>query len=238
MSWKTDRCTDRRPMRAIGSMALVLMALVLMACGGGDEEAGNAVASADGVVSVVLPDDFDSAEVAVTIVESLAEPLLAAQQTGLTVHQYELGPDGQQFDQPVTVSFRLDVAALGLDPGQMPFAVMMSGDSDGSFDAYDEVDISLDSKSPMEYSLWLNIEGPSFEAEFSCRHGTGEDAPEGYQDPETLTRSVSLLMLDIDWDEHRTLTGDGTSGSGNWRLVNSSVVGSIRETSYTFSVVR
>lgn len=94
------------------------------------------------------------------------------------------------------------------------------------------------SNSPMEYRLWINIEGPSFEAEFSCRHGTGEDAPEGYQDPETLKRSVSLLMLATDWDEHRRLTGDGASGSGNWTLVNSSVVGSIRETSYTFSVVR
>ena len=93
------------------------------------------------------------------------------------------------------------------------------------------------SKSPMEYSLWIYVDGPSYQAEYSCRAGTGPDAPEGYQDPETKTRSVNLQVLVIDLEEHRVLS-DALSGSGTWRVTTSAPNGAIRETTYTLTVVR
>lgn len=89
--------------------------------------------------------------------------------------------------------------------------------------------------SPNGYTAYISIGGPEYEAEWSCRAGTGEDAPEGYQDPETRTGNVNLILLDIEEEEGATLSADGTSATGTWVRENTSNPGAIRESSYTLA---
>lgn len=96
--------------------------------------------------------------------------------------------------------------------------------------------VSVDTTtSPSSYTAYVSISGPEYEAEWSCRAGTGDDAPEGYQDPEIRTRSVDLIMLDIEEEDRATLSADGASASGTWVWENTSNPGAIRESAYTLT---
>lgn len=112
------------------------------------------------------------------------------------------------------------------DPITFMVTPEMAGTSGVSFDT---------TTSPNGYTARISISTPEYEAEWSCRAGTGEDAPEGYQDPETRTRSANLILLDIEEEDGATLSADGTSASGTWIWENTSNPGAIRESSYTLT---
>ncbi len=150
--------------------------------------------------------------------------------------------DFQNPTTPHLVSYSVVGGTVSVDPGYQDHFCLVIADT-VTFDVTPSVagfsELVIDtSKTPMEYSLFINVDGPEYEAEFSCIHGSGADAPPGYQDPETLTRSVNLVMLDIGLDEHSTLSGDGTSGSGTWVKENRSDPGSIRVTNFTLGIAR
>jgi hypothetical protein len=123
----------------------VVLVLVAAACGGGsggNEEPGTegrVVASSDGVVEIAVPDGVATdVDLTITPVDNLSEPIAAAASDGLIAREYDLGPDGTEFAEPVTVTFHLDAGDLGLAPGELPFAVLVSG-SDGEFEGYEDV---------------------------------------------------------------------------------------------------
>lgn len=104
------------------------------------------VASADGIVTVEVPAGAAPGGIAVTV--DAGDPGSLPQElrdSGLPVFVYELGPDGTQFAEPVTVTFRIPAALAGFDPAVgMPLAVLASRSGDELLDPYESVDISLD----------------------------------------------------------------------------------------------
>ena len=143
----------------------IAFVLVVSACGGGDSggdtattgvsedtpateasPVGVSVTSSDGIVTVEVP--AGAAPEGVTVTVDAGDPGSLPQQlldTGLPVFVYELGPDGTQFSEPVTVTFRIPAALAEFDPAVgMPLAVLASRSGDGLLDLYGSVDISLD----------------------------------------------------------------------------------------------
>ena len=91
---------------------------------------------------------------------------------------------------------------------------------------------------PFQFESFINTSGPTFEAQYACRAGTGRDAPEGYGEPEPRTRSADVLWLSIDEDDNRTVAPGATSFSGQIVVENRARPGSIRTTDYTFTRIK
>ncbi len=120
---------SRRAGRGVGVGLVLLFAVA--ACGGGeDETAPVVVRSADGVVTVTAASGA-SPDISITAVTELPELLAEAEAEGLQVIQYELGPDGQEFEEPVRIEFRLHHESLGLDVGVLPVASVVGREKSG-----------------------------------------------------------------------------------------------------------
>ena len=44
---------------------------------------------------------------------------------GFTVLEYDLSPDGQEFEEPVTITFTVNRATLGLEKGALPRCALL-----------------------------------------------------------------------------------------------------------------
>ena len=143
---------------------MIAFALVASACGGSDSSGdtvtpvepdsaaagaspeGGSVTSSDGMVTVEVPAGAAPDGITVTVdvgdSGSLPQQLL---DSGLPVFVYELGPDGTQFAEPVTVTFRIPAALAGFDRAVgMPLAVLASRSGDELLNVYTSVNVSLD----------------------------------------------------------------------------------------------
>jgi len=110
-------------------------ALLLGACGGGDDGV-TSFASDDGVVSVdvppgAAPDDFKGS---VSQSDASALGIDVSDVDGVLL-VYELGPDGTEFGEPVTVTFRISSVLGGFDPEMgLPLSLVVIEDADGGYE--------------------------------------------------------------------------------------------------------
>ena len=137
--------------RTVGWLMAVLMATLLVACGGGDGGEDDEIAveveategfvvlgaSRDGVLKVEAPLGSSAIGVEVTVEKiedgrAAADPLFEGLVGGIV--EYELGPDGQEFDEPVLVSITSSAAELGLDANQVPLPLLGVSHADGAFE--------------------------------------------------------------------------------------------------------
>jgi hypothetical protein len=142
--------------RLIPSLAVALslsIALFVVACGGGGSEddgdgsfAGTTVRSEDGRLTVQVPEGAapDGVEVEIALIEDDDLPAELRDIEGLGVAGYELSPDGAEFSEPLTVTFRLDPAELGLDllEGAVPLGLLLTRDAAGEFEGLEDAVLS------------------------------------------------------------------------------------------------
>lgn len=104
-----------------------------------DVEAGMVVigASDDGVLTIEAPAGSDGSNVEVTVSPLDVTGLFEAGE----VLGYELGPDGQTFDEPVTIRFRLDASDLGLEDGDLPLVSVLSTEDRIDFEPLEIVEV-------------------------------------------------------------------------------------------------
>ena len=125
---------------------LVVLAVLGASCGTGDDPTGESVTSSDGIVTVEVP--AGAAPEGVTVTVDVGDPGSLPQElrdSGLPIFVYELGPDGTQFAEPVTVRFRIPAALAGFDAAAgMPMALLAGRSGDAPLDLYASVDVSLD----------------------------------------------------------------------------------------------
>lgn len=126
---------DGRASRGWLWAGFLVFALLLGACGGGDDGVAS-FASDDGVVSVdvpsgAAPDGFSGSV-------SLSDPsALGLEMSDLesVVLVYELGPDGTEFGEPVTVTFRITSSIGNFDPALgLPISLVGIEDGVGGFE--------------------------------------------------------------------------------------------------------
>ena len=130
---------------AFGAVAAV--AVVLGACGGGGDDdggggesfEGETVRSEDGRLTVQVPEGAaaDGVEVTIALIEDGDLPAELRDSDEFGVVGYELSPDGAEFSEPLTVTFRLDPAELGLDlpKGGVPLGLLLTRDAAGEFES-------------------------------------------------------------------------------------------------------
>ena len=126
--------------------------MVIAACGGGDADDpsfdGTTVRSDDGVLTVQVPTGAaaDGVEVSIRLIEEgdLPAGLRDADQDAVTIVGYELGPDGAEFSEPVTVTFRLDPSEYGLDlpEGAVPPALLLTENAAGELERIECAQVS------------------------------------------------------------------------------------------------
>lgn len=126
------------------SAVAVAFALLVAACGGGDDASaieGETVRSADGVLTVEVPPGAAADDVAVEIALIAEDDIPAALQSAdSVVIGYELSPDGSEFSEPLVITFRLDPTDLGveLDDGAVPFGLLLTQDAAGEFEGIED----------------------------------------------------------------------------------------------------
>lgn len=102
------------------------------------------ITSDDGDLFITLPGDI-AAELGVSVRRldsSELPPEVAGGDNLDSVKVYELQPDGATFDEPVTVTRRLDVAAfdfLDLGPNDVPFLTALNRTSSGTYGLLDDL---------------------------------------------------------------------------------------------------
>ena len=111
--------------------------------------ADGTVRSGDGVLTVEVPAGAaaNGVEIAVTrIAGGELPPELQGADAVAVVLGYELGPDGAQFSAPVTLTFRLDPAAHGLDlpVGAVPLALLLTENGDGDLEGIEGAEVSYE----------------------------------------------------------------------------------------------
>lgn len=121
------------------------LALLLAACGGGDAEQ-TMFASDDGVVSVEVPPgaapDGFSGTVSKSDLPALGVDISDVESVFLV---YDLGPDDTEFDEPVTVTFRVSAALGGFDPNLgLPLSLVVIEDGAGGFEPLGSMTSFLD----------------------------------------------------------------------------------------------
>lgn len=97
--------------------------------------------------------------------------------------------------------------------------------------------VSIDtSTSPQTFTAFVNIQGPEYTGTQECRAGTGDDAPEGFQEPEDIRQGTDLLLLNIEDDDARQLDNQGNSYSGSWYDESpQNPTGSLTEVTFTLT---
>ena len=139
--------------RWLGFVAIATGGLVLSACGGGGGEGAGSdgsvvlASSPDGVVTVSAAPDSGAAgiELAVDLVGEPSPTTTDLAAAGFQVFEYDLSPSGQQFEEPVTVTFTLDRSTLGIEEGEWPEVVLVSGSPGGDvYKLYDAIDLTVD----------------------------------------------------------------------------------------------
>ncbi len=139
--------------RWLGFVAVATGGLVLSACGGGGGEGAGSegsvvlASSPDGVVTVSAAPDSGAAgiELAVDVVGEPSPATTELAAAGFQVFEYDLSPSGQQFEEPVTVTFTLDRSTLGIEEGEWPEVVLVSGSPGGDvYELYDAIDLTVD----------------------------------------------------------------------------------------------
>ncbi len=89
---------------------------------------------------------------------------------------------------------------------------------------------------PVEYSIFLDTDGPQLDALYTCRGGRGPCCGgDTYDEEIPRTIDADLLWFTIGRDEHRTVSADGRTISGMWRKANTVSPGAIREATYTIT---
>jgi hypothetical protein len=138
--------------RWLGFVAIATGGLVLSACGGGGGEGAGSdgsvvlASSPDGVVTVSAAPDSGAAgiELAVDVVGEPSPTTTELAAAGFQVFEYDLSPSGQQFEEPVTVTFTLDRSTLGIEEGEWPEVVLVSGSPGGDvYELYDAIDLTV-----------------------------------------------------------------------------------------------
>ena len=136
-------------MSSVAALAAVAaVAVVLGACGGGgggdggggSSFEGQTVESADGVLTVEVPEGAAAGGVEVTITALSEEDLPSElQNADVVVVAYELGPDGAEFAEPLAVTFRVDPDELGLDLPErgVPLGALLTTNAAGEFERID-----------------------------------------------------------------------------------------------------
>ena len=104
----------------LGAAMAALLVAIVGACGGGGDDVtfdGETIRSSDGVLTVQIPTGAaaEGVEIEVTRIAEGELPPELQDVDGVVVVGYELGPDGAQFSQPVTLTFRVDPADHGID---------------------------------------------------------------------------------------------------------------------------
>jgi hypothetical protein len=137
----------RRNLTSLRVIALSVLAAVLMAaCGGGGDDdtngesfEGETVRSEDGRLTVQVPEGAaaDGVEVTIALIEDGDLPAELRDSDEIGVVGYELSPDGAEFSEPLTVTFRLDPAELGLElpEGGVPLGLLLTRDAAGEFES-------------------------------------------------------------------------------------------------------
>ena len=130
--------------------AFAAWALIVSACGGGDDDAsseGEIVESADGVLTVQVPDGaaLDGVEVSIAALEDGDLPS-ELQETDAVVVGYELSPDGAEFSEPLTVTFRLDPGDIGLElsDAAVPLGLLLTQNAAGELESLRGAELSRD----------------------------------------------------------------------------------------------
>lgn len=119
---------------------VVGLVLLVSACGGGDSGGGDdgliTVNSGDGVVSVEIPPGAAPDGFRGTVAHSDPSALgVDTSDLESVLLVYELGPDGTEFDEPVTVTFRISPALGDFDPSLgLPLSLVVIGDGAGGFE--------------------------------------------------------------------------------------------------------
>ena len=132
----------RRRGIAIAAVAALLVVLTA-ACGGGGGDGvafeGETVRSGDGVLTLEIPAGAaaEGIEIEVTRIADGDLPQELQGVDGVVVVGYELGPDGAQFSQPVTLTFRVDPADHGIDlpEGAVPLGLLLTENADGDLES-------------------------------------------------------------------------------------------------------
>ena len=142
------RVSRTRPFAAFTAIAAIAT-LVLAACGGGgDDDAsfeGETVESSDGVLSVQIAGGAapDGVEVEIAVLEDGDLPS-ELRDLDAVVMGYELSPDGAEFSEPVTVTFRLDAGDLGFDlpDGAVPLGLLLTENAAGDLESLGGAELS------------------------------------------------------------------------------------------------
>jgi len=132
--------------------AVATLALLLAACGGGGDDdasfAGETVESADGVLTVEVPEGAapEGVEVTIAVLEDDELPAELRDIEGAIVASYELGPDGTEFAEPVMVTFRLDPRQHGIElaDGAVPLALLLTETAAGDLEGITGGEVSRD----------------------------------------------------------------------------------------------
>ena len=136
---------------------LFALALVVLACSGDDAEVTRPVAveategfvvlgsSADGVVKVEAPEGSSAVGVDVTITkidiaEAAKDPLFEGVEV---LAAYDVGPDGTNFAEPVTITFTLLQSDFDLSAGEFPVVGLATARDGVAYEPVDDVTLSL-----------------------------------------------------------------------------------------------
>ena len=105
------------------------------------------VTSSDGALDVHVPEGASADPGLAVAVRALGPDELPPELAGIQLRGalYELRPDGATFDEPVTVTRRVDTEAVGLDlSAGVPVITLISRDSNGNWEPLGNQTISLD----------------------------------------------------------------------------------------------
>jgi hypothetical protein len=146
--------------------AIVAVGIVAVACGssddasspkgGGSESAAEplTVTSEDGLLTLDVPADLVPEGEEITVTQRSGDEIPELAKAGLTGTVYELGPDGLEFADPVTVSRQVDPETVGTDIDEAMLVPLLAvRDSDGGWEWLEDQVVQIDPDDPSKVQV-------------------------------------------------------------------------------------